>query len=260
MKHPTKPLERRGGFRRLKRPQLVGEIINHLRSRLASGELKVGDKLPPESILVSELGVGRTTLREAVRVLEHAGLLSVRHGSGTYIRSTSDEGILATRLRQARVLEVFEVRRALDIEMMRMAVAYRTSPTLAAMRDALDLMKTSLDRADDRGFLNADMEMYRILAAATRNSIFMEIYASFAEALRVALTQVVAIHGVMQSCWQSHEQLYEAIVARDADRAEAIAKGHLDRVTRLIESVLGDALVGDTVKGRDVTHEGAARN
>jgi DNA-binding FadR family transcriptional regulator len=260
MKKQTKSPELQGRFRPSRRPQLVSEIISELRSRLAAGELKVGDKLPPENILVSELGVGRTTLREAVRVLEHAGLLTVRHGSGTYVRSTSDEGLLASRLRQGRVLEVFEVRRALEIEMMRIVAAYRTSPTLAAMRDTLDLMRKNVALDDERGFLDADMEMYRILAAATRNSIFMEIYASFAEALRLALTQVVAIPSVMQNCLESHERLYEAIAARDADRAEAIAKGHLDRVSRVIENVLGDALINDAVKSRTAVREAPIRN
>jgi GntR family transcriptional repressor for pyruvate dehydrogenase complex len=252
MKRAASPTKAKGSFRRLKRPQLVDEIIAQLRARLASGELRVGDKLPPESVLVAELGVGRTTLREAIRVLEHAGLVAVRHGSGTYIRSLSDDGILATRLRQARVLEVFQVRRALELEMMRMAVAYRTAPALAALRDALDQMRKSLKQLDERAFLEADMEMYRILAAATQNSIFREIYTSFSEALRLALMQVIAIPGVMQNCLANHEQLFEAIVARDVERAETIAKGHLDRVTRLIETVLGDARIGESNRAPNI--------
>lgn len=252
MEQADKLIASRESFRPIKRLQLVDEVIGQLKSRLLSGEFNVGDKLPPESVLITELGVGRTTLREAVRVLEHAGLLSVRHGSGTYVRATSDGGLLATRLRQARVLEVLEVRRALELEMTRMAASYRTAPAIAAMREALDQMRTSLERRDQQGFLEADMEIYRILAAATRNSILIEIYASFTEALYVALTQVITIPGVMQGCIASQEQLFEAIVARDSDRAESIARGHLDRVTKLIEVALGDARIDETYRDRDV--------
>jgi DNA-binding FadR family transcriptional regulator len=229
----------------VKRPPLVDEVIGQLRARLLSDDFNVGDKLPPESVLIAELGIGRTTLREAIRVLEHAGQVTVRHGSGTYVRSKSGEGLLATRLRQARVLEVFEVRRALELEMIRMAAVYRTNAASAAMKDSLEQMRQSLERHDKQAFLDADMEMYRVLAAATRNSILMEIYASFTEALRLALTHVITMPGVMEGCLANHEELFEAIVARDADRAQAIAKEHLDRVTKLIELALGDARIND---------------
>lgn len=237
-------------IRRALRPQLVDETIQRLRSRLASGEFKVGDKIPPESVLIEQLGIGRTTLREAVRVLEHEGLLVVRQGSGTYLRSVEEAGILSVRLRQARVLEVLEVRRALELEITRLAAIYRTEAALAAIGEALDRMRRSFEAADESSFLDADMEIYRILAAETRNSILIEIHTSFSNALRLALTQVVAVPGVMQNCLGRHEQLYEAIFARDGDLAEAIARAHLERLTRLIKDLLGDARVDDADRAR----------
>jgi DNA-binding FadR family transcriptional regulator len=242
----------RSSFSPVRRSQLVDEVIRQLRSRFASGEFKVDDRLPSESVLVRELGVGRTTLREAVRVLEHDGLVEVRQGSGTFLRSVTDAGMLATRLKQARVLEVLEVRRALELEMTRMAAAYRTDRALAAIRDTLDRMRQSMDSGDEQAFVEADMEMYRILAGETRNSIMIEIHASFSEALRLAVAQVVGIPGVMLNCYGRHKQLFEAIVARDPDRAEEIVKGHLERVMRLIHDVVGDARVTDAGRSRDV--------
>lgn len=236
----------RRSFRRVRRPQLVDEVIQQLRVRLAAGEFRIGDKLPPESVLVAELGVGRTTLREAIRVLEHAGLLEVRQGSGTYVRSLNERGGLATRLRQARVLEVLGVRRALELEMTRMAATYRTDDALITMRDILDRMHSSLESGDELGFVDADMEMYRVIAAETNNSILIEMYTSFSEALRLALGQVIAIPGVMQNCLGRHEDLFEAITAHDPDRAEAIARAHLERITGLIEDLLGDARVSES--------------
>ncbi len=251
MKQAHKILGPRRSFRPVRRSQLVDEVIGQLRSRFASGEFQVGDKLPTEAVLIEELRVGRTTLREAIRVLEHDGLVEVLQGSGTFLRSTTDPGVLAARLKQARVLEVMEVRRALELEVARMAAAYRTDGALAAIRDTLDRMRQSIDSGDEQAFLEADMEMYRIMAGETRNSIMIEIHASFAEALRLALTQVVGIPGVMLNCLGHHKQLFEAIVARDRDRAEEVVKAHLERVTRLIQDVLGDARVNDARPGRE---------
>jgi DNA-binding FadR family transcriptional regulator len=251
MKQAHNMIGPRRSFQPVRRSQLVNEVISQLRSRFASGEFQLGDKLPSEAVLIEELRVGRTTLREAIRVLEHDGLVEVRQGSGTFLRSTTDPEVLAVRLRQARVLEVMEVRRALELEVARMAAAYRTDGALAAIRDTLDRMRRSIDSGDKLAFLEADMEMYRILAGETRNSIMIEIHSSFAEALRLALTQVVGIPGVMLNCLGHHKQLLEAIVARDPGRAEEVVKSHLERVTRLIQDVLGDARVNDACRDRE---------
>jgi GntR family transcriptional repressor for pyruvate dehydrogenase complex len=144
-----------------------------------------------------------------------------------------------------------EVRRALELEVVRLAASYRTDGALAAIRDTLDRMRRSIDSGDEQAFLEADMEMYRIMAGETRNSIMIEIHASFAEALGLALTQVVGIPGVMLNCLGHHKQLFEAVVARDPCRAQEVVKAHLERVTRLIQDVLGDARVNDARRDRD---------
>lgn len=249
------------GPKRPVRPQLVGETIQLLRSRLASGEFKIGDKIPSEAALIQELGIGRTTLREAVRVLEHEGLLIVRQGAGTYLQSTRDEGILSSRLREARVLEVLEVRRALELEIARLAATRRSETALAAIEGALGRMRHGLADSDTASFLEADLEIYRVLAAATGNSILFDIHTSFSDALRLALTQIVGIPGVMHNCLGRHEQLYEAIEARDADLAEAITKAHLDRLAKLTKDVLGQARVGEANRswGGDANRTSAAQ-
>ena len=234
--------------RRPARPQLVGETIELLRSRLGSGEFKIGDKIPSEATLIQEFGIGRTTLREAVRVLEHEGLLVVRQGAGTYLQSAKDRGILSGRLRQARVLEVLEVRRALELEITRLAASRRSDAALESIGSAVEGMRHSLKQSDKISFLEADLELFRILAAATGNPILVEIHTFFSDALRAALTQIVAIPGVMQTCLSRHEQLYEAIAMHDADLAEAITKAHLERLARLIKEVLGEVRVGEADK------------
>jgi GntR family transcriptional regulator, transcriptional repressor for pyruvate dehydrogenase complex len=231
--------------RRPVRPPLVGETIQLLRSRLASGEFKIGDKIPSEAALIEELGIGRTTLREAVRVLQHEGLLVVRQGAGTYLQSVKEGSILSSRLREARVLEVLEVRRALELEIARLAAVRRSDAALAAIKGALERMRHALAVPDMQSFLEADLEIYRVLAMSTGNSIMVEIHTSFSDALRLALTQIVSIPGVTHNCLGRHEQLYEAIEARDADLAEAITQAHLERLAKLANDVLGDARVGE---------------
>ena len=132
--------------------------------------------------------------------------------------------------------------------MTRMAAAYRTDAALVALRDLLESMRRGMELGDERMFIDAEMEIYRVIAAGTQNAIMIEIYGLFSEALRLALAQIIAIPGVMFDCLARHEQLFKAIEARDVDRAEAVAKAHLGRVTRLVQEVLGDARVNEAGK------------
>ncbi|MDW6059231.1 GntR family transcriptional regulator [Streptomyces sp. FXJ1.4098] len=110
---------------RLRHGPVVPQVEGALRGMLREGRWERGERLPNEVMLAAELGVGRSSVREAVRLLARDGLLDVRHGSGTFVTRTEPEqtgqsgqadaaGELDLRhlLRRARLLEVYEVRRA----------------------------------------------------------------------------------------------------------------------------------------------------
>ena len=81
------------------RQTLVPQVIEQLRTQIATGEWPVGSRIPTEPDLVAALGVGRNTVREAVRALVHAGVLECRQGSGTYVTATHElTGVVARRL------------------------------------------------------------------------------------------------------------------------------------------------------------------
>src|ERR1700690_3528049 len=115
--------------------QLVDQVIEHLKAAIASSDYGMGAKLPAEPMLVKELGVGRSTLREAIRVLAYNGMLEVRQGDGTYIRALpANSEPLAYRLRRAKVREVQEVRRTLEFEIVRLAAERRRKRDLEQIR------------------------------------------------------------------------------------------------------------------------------
>ncbi|HJX87217.1 MAG TPA: GntR family transcriptional regulator, partial [Gemmatimonadales bacterium] len=104
-------------LRTAQRASLVDQVIEQLKEQITSGVWKLNAKIPTETVLAEQLGVGRNTVREAVRALTHAGLLECRQGDGTYVRATNElSGVMLRRLRAAEQLEILEVRRALEIE------------------------------------------------------------------------------------------------------------------------------------------------
>jgi DNA-binding FadR family transcriptional regulator len=234
----------------IRKNQLADQVMRQLRRLITSGKFAVDERLPSEPQLMKEFGVGRTTIREAVRVLAHSGLLEVRQGSGTYARAASTSGDLVERLRNARVREVYQVRRALEVEVVRAAAIARNQEDLATMRATLDRLHEYLKKGAREAFLEADMEMYSALAASTKNTVLIDFCRSFAQALKGALTQVMVFPGVMKSCVARHERVYQALVDGDPKVAQLATAQFLERVSSLIEDLLGnDSRIGDPAAG-----------
>src|SRR5262249_42491130 len=125
-------------LRTAERSSLVGKVIDQLRALIESGEWPVGSKIPAEPALGQSLGVGRNTVREAVRALVHCGMLEPLQGDGTYVRAHDDLGAaMLRRMRRAGHLEALEVRASLERDAARLAAVRRTPEDLAALRAAL---------------------------------------------------------------------------------------------------------------------------
>jgi DNA-binding FadR family transcriptional regulator len=207
----------------LQRNQLVGQVISHLEEAISSGVYPLGSRLPPEPQLMSELGVGRSTLREGVRALIHKGLLAARQGDGTYVLATPAERTsLAERLAAARVQEVQEVRYALEREVARLAAQRRDSADIARITAALARRRDALAHGAMSTALDADIELHCAIAAASKNPLLSEIYRNFARALRSAIAALWQAEGLPRSTGpDAHDRLVNAIAVGDAGAAVA---------------------------------------
>ena len=224
----------------VRKHQTVDKVMRYIRREIESGRFSIDQKLPSETQLMRTLDVGRTSVREAVRVLAHTGLIEVRQGSGTYVRAASDGDGVGERLRTARVREVYQVRRALEVEVARAAALSRNDQDLATIRALIDRLHADLRRGARDTFLEADMLLHAALAASTKNSVLIDLYRSFAQALKSALKQVMTFPGVMKSCVTRHERVYQALVERNPGVAQAVTAEFLERVSQLIDGLLDD--------------------
>lgn len=219
---------------KVERRPLVGQVIDGLGERLAGGEFALGEKLPSEAELSAQFGVGRSTLREAVRVLAHLGVLEVRQGDGTYVRDTLGETEpLSVRLRRARLLEVYEVRRLLEVEANGRAAERRDGDDLARMRAALEREEACREGGDEDGRREAAIGFHLALAGASKNEVLAELYRTFAVVLREASEDELASAAVADACGERfHEELLEVVAERDAEKARAMTAEMLARVER----------------------------
>ncbi|MDP9868495.1 MULTISPECIES: FadR/GntR family transcriptional regulator [Streptosporangium] len=220
-------------MRQVGRTTLVDSAIRELREEISSGVWPVGTKIPSESQLAEMLGVSRLSVREAVRVLVHAGLLTTRQGDGTYVTATDESEVaLKRRLDRAATMDIIDVRRGLDLVAARLAAERRTPEDLDALRETLERRTTAHQAIDLDAFADADLGFHLSIAAASHNPVLLDLYRGMSEAVRDTLLRDHCMERAVLSSDSSHQELYEAIEAGDAAGAVKIALAILDEQER----------------------------
>ncbi|TWP45003.1 FadR family transcriptional regulator [Lentzea tibetensis] len=210
-----------------RRAGLVDQVIEQMRATITSGEWPVGQRIPPEPELVTALGVGRNTVREAVRALSHAGLLEVRQGDGTFVRATSELSGAVRRMCGSELRDVLQVRRTLEVEGARLAATHRTDTELATLTTLLGQRDTALAAQDWEKVVETDTAFHQLLVRSSHNALLAELYQGLSEAVRASVAASVdtslPFHNQV-----SHTGLLEAVRAGDPAKAAAEAGGFLE--------------------------------
>ncbi|MFI6689238.1 FadR/GntR family transcriptional regulator [Streptomyces sp. NPDC050485] len=209
---------------------LVEQAIDRLRAQIAQGEWPVGTKLPSENALAQALGVGRSTVREALRALAAGGLVQPRQGAGVFVIATTPTEDWPTRLRQAALTDVYEVRMMVEVEAAHLAARRRTDDDLTALRAAMDGRRAAA-AGTHAEFVDADIALHTAVIAAAHNPVLTALFTEFAPVLRKGLITLLELvdlrshtpnHGE-----QAHAALVRAIEDGDAERAGAVLRDEL---------------------------------
>ena len=210
------------------RTSLVDAAIEQLRAQLSSGSWQVGDRIPTEHELAEQLQVGRNTVREAVRVLVHAGMLQSRQGEGTFVRSTSDPAAVLHGVQRSGVRDVLEVRAALENEAARLAALRHTAEDLARMRAALDaeahVLLTEPDRPGREASVEHDLEFHTAMVESAHNPALTEVYRYFSASVRESMRAAFGDQDMPEVDLDSHRALVDAIASGDPEAAEAASR------------------------------------
>ncbi|MFJ2605681.1 FadR/GntR family transcriptional regulator [Streptomyces sp. NPDC091279] len=222
---------------------LVEQAADRLRAQIAGGHWPVGTRLPGETTLAKELGVGRSTVREAVRALAGAGLVRPRQGAGVFVIAVEPVTDWPTRLRRAAVSEVYEVRMAVEVHAARLAAHRRTPEDATALRAALAGRRAAAG-ADDAAFVEADIALHAAVVAAAHNPLLTSLFADFAPSLREGLTALLALLPLRAADPQVHDDthaaLVRAVIEGDEEGAVAVLTRELTETLRLLGEGCGD--------------------
>ncbi|MFJ6708488.1 MULTISPECIES: FadR/GntR family transcriptional regulator [unclassified Streptomyces] len=215
---------------------LVEQAAARLREQITGGTWPVGTRLPGETTLAKELGVGRSTVREALRALTGAGLVRPRQGSGVFVVATEPAEDWPARLRRAAVTDVYEVRTALEVHAARLAAARRTAEDLTAIEAALAARRAAGD-ADDPAFVDADIAFHAAVVAAAHNPVLADLFAEFRPVLRAGLIELLALTGLRAADPVTGDEAHEALV-------RALAAGDAEAAVRVLGAELADPFAG----------------
>ncbi|QCQ15711.1 FadR/GntR family transcriptional regulator [Microbacterium sp. RG1] len=210
------------------RTPLADQAADLLLARVRAGEWALGAKLPGETTLAAQLGVGRSTVREAIRRLAGGGVLDSRHGSGVYVTALDVPDEWGDVLRRADIVTVIEARTAIEVEGAMLAAQRRTPADLRIIRRALDARTVPGQSVEEH--VDADMALHRAIVVASHNDVLVELFDGFVPRVRRSMIEMLRIRPTAseRDDHDAHAAVVEAIAERKPDAAVGASRSHLD--------------------------------
>ncbi|MFC8847928.1 MULTISPECIES: FadR/GntR family transcriptional regulator [unclassified Micromonospora] len=222
---------------------LTDDAIARIRSMIQSGELPPGARLPPEPQLAAQMGLSRSGVREAVKVLESARVLDVRRGDGTYVTSLAPRllleglGVAVELLRDDTLLEVVEVRRMLEPVATGLAALRMTDAHLAELSRILEEMRAAADDAEK--LIRFDIAFHQTVIAATGNETLASLLAGLSSrTVRARVWRGLIEGNAAHQTIDEHHAIYLALRSRDQLLAQASALVHVNTSEAWLRRVL----------------------
>ncbi|MFI7063962.1 FadR/GntR family transcriptional regulator [Kribbella sp. NPDC050124] len=216
----------------IRRHPLAEQAAEELLQRIGSGEWPLGQKLPGETTLAAQLGVGRSTIREAIRELAGRRVLESRQGAGVFVIALQATEDWDKVLRKADIADLMEVRLAIEAEAALLAASRRTPADLKMFRYTLaDRQKASVNAPDD-WYVEADLAFHRAVITAAHNAVLAELFDTLVPRIRRAMMDMLKLDETHRHRHDqaAHEAIADAIRDKDPERAADRTRQHLSAV------------------------------
>jgi GntR family transcriptional regulator, transcriptional repressor for pyruvate dehydrogenase complex len=242
---------------RIQRHDLVDQVVDAIVDIIRERSMRTGDRLPSETELQRELGVGRSTVREAIRILGYLNVVEAKQGYGTFVGSKPDgpSPDFAERLAQAQVLDVHEVRLVVETGAAALAAERRDPSHLKEMRVALDACFDAAAEGDLDRFVEADLHFHMAVAQATRNPVMEDLYGRLRESTKGATSELVTLGG-LHAVTKIHDQIYQAIERGDGTAARRATRRHLEDTVQRLSAALTTSRSSTKRRSGHATNDG----
>ncbi|CAM4121313.1 FadR family transcriptional regulator [Paenibacillus alkaliterrae] len=213
-------------IQKLEKKSLVDQVYLQIEKMIQSGKWKIGERIPSETELIEKFGISRNTLREAIRAMVHVGMLETKQGDGTFVTASSElNAILQKRIQQSNVLEILDVRHALDRESVLLACKNRTDEDLINMRELQRLTQEAFKEQDLEKFVLFDFKLHQTISTASHNQLLSDIYSNLFEKIQSSIANTTVFDN---STAAGHVDLIEAIEMRDIEKAVKAVDAYIE--------------------------------
>ncbi|MEM8525573.1 MAG: FadR/GntR family transcriptional regulator [Bacteroidota bacterium] len=212
----------------------VDKIIRQIKELITSGQLKAGDRLPPERKLAEKLGVGRTSVRDAIRKLEFYGILKTLPQSGTIVAGmgiTALEGLITDvlKIEDSGFAALVETRVILETQSTRLAAARRTEQDLECIKKALIAYERKVKAGEQA--VEEDLIFHLKISEASKNPVLKSLMLIITPDIINSFIQLdVCKDRKTYKALEEHRIIFEHIIAKKSEAAAAAMKEHLSDV------------------------------
>ncbi|WP_425093666.1 FadR/GntR family transcriptional regulator [Tropicimonas sp. S265A] len=214
-------------------------VVEKIEDLIVNRVLRQGAKLPAERDLADRLGVSRPKLREALKRLEDEGLIDVVKGEGSFVAKLTNEAMSPALLdvfsrHGDAFFEYLEYRREQEAFAARLAAERHTAFDADAITAEIRAMEESQEKGDQAAGMEADIRFHSAIVDASHNTMLNHMMTSIYDLTRRGVfynrEYLRAIDGTGEALLAQHKEIARAILAREADAAEAAARAHIDFV------------------------------
>lgn len=205
----------------IKRRSVCDEVVSKLQRQIALGELKKGDKLPSEPALMLKFGVGRSSIREAVRILSNSGLVRVKQGLGTFVEIQNGTPVpWYKRLESSTSKDLHEVRQLLEFKIAEKAAINRTQKDITILTKLLKKRYAAAQKNLADECIDTDIQFHIAIADAAKNDILADLYKNIAAQIKKSFSQAYTDTDMFLLKHSLHQDLLQSIIDKDPKKAK----------------------------------------
>ncbi len=238
------------GLTTIEKASVKDQTLEQLKNYILSGVVRLGERLPSERALADALGVGRYSVREALKVLEAVGLVESRVGEGTFLTTNTGASfgrILGLSLATwgGTIIEILDARQMIEVEAARAAAQRATPRQIMQIEKELMAMQANMHRVHD--YLTADMNFHRRIGEASQNAIISQFVSNLIDLLEEVLQETHSDSLPAQAeGGGTHQAIFNAIKRGDGDEAGELMRGHIQFSSEVWQTVISLAAETDS--------------
>lgn len=227
-------------LKRIKPQRITEKIVEQIKDGIGGGDFSAGEKLPPEREMAERMGVSRSSIREALQILEHTGFVQVIQGRGTFVKEIGREALTdplweLLRNSQSRYQDIYEFRLAIEVWAAGKAAERISSREAAGLERIVAAMRRHVERGEP--ITELDAEFHLAISKASRNSVYYHVsntvFHLISEVTRQSHEYLFQNPEDQQMLLDDHGGICRAIADHDSRQARLLMQQHLGRVERI---------------------------